>query len=336
MKWWGDSESPVSPDQVRPGVVYVRAAYHYEVSVEDNPFTKSEDKKLLVKTTPALPYQATAFFIDEEGRLATNRHVAVPWEDTNNDTGIAESLRQAYKEWLLDQLDVQDIQFLFTAGIVDAINKLQKTELGRAVLNNSDNINQARAILNTIMNSKVEIGGKIDFITVGYPGNNYTHEDDFERCYVVAESGDKNIDIAILQMNNKKTPTDVLNGKTKGGKNIVILDPSKALEETLVPMKDQYCLIGYPQGLAWGLDDTSHSLEPSIRQTQCVKQPSRYNFELNADTYGGSSGSPVFDNNGNLVGILFGGRPGTSVTAAVHAKFLKELYEKEVGLPTKK
>ena len=94
----------IKPEQVRPTVVYVRAAYHYEVTIEDNPLV-GEAKELLVKTTSAQPYQATAFFIDEEGRMATNRHVALPWDEAYREEGETEALREAYKTWLLKQFE---------------------------------------------------------------------------------------------------------------------------------------------------------------------------------------------------------------------------------------
>ena len=49
-----------------------------------------------------------------------------------------------------------------------------------------------------------------------------------------------------------------------------------------------------------------------------------------AGSGGGSSGSPVFNESGQLVGVLWG---GTSVaggfTKAVQAKFLKKIYDEE-------
>lgn len=321
----------VKPEQVRPTVVYVRAAYHYEVTIEDNPLV-GEAKELLVKTTNAQPYQATAFFIDEEGRMATNRHVALPWDEAYREEGETEALREAYKSWLLKQFEVPSFELLLDANQqYNALLKLQRTELGMALLESSENIAEVRSKINIILSSKINISGKIDYITVGMPGQNYTHSDEFQRCYVVSESGTKDIDLAILQLNNKRTPESLVHGKTKEGLPIVILDPRKAVEETLVPLRDQYRVIGYPLGLLWGLDENTHALEPTIKNTTCAKQPSKYNFEFDASSYGGSSGSPIFDVKGQLIGILSSGFAGTPVTFAVHAKYLKQMYEDEVG-----
>lgn len=325
----------VFPEQVRPTVVYVRAAYVYELTIEDNPFT-GEQKELLVKeirNTDDEPfrYQATAFYIDNEGRMATNRHVALPWDEAYRDEGDTEQLRKIYKSWLLRALDITDFQLLLDAGKVAAITTLQQSPLGRAILDNCNSFEDVKVMLNIIRSSKVLISGKLVYITVGFPGKYYTHEDEFKRCYVLSESGDKEIDLAILQMNDKRTPDEIVNGKLPNGKEIKILNPMECVEENLVPLKENYTVIGYPLGLSWGLDEKSHALEPSVRSTQCAKEPSKYTFEFDSNSYGGSSGSPLFNKKGQLVGVLSSGYVGTTVTYAVHAKYLKKMYEDEVG-----
>ena len=78
--------------------------------------------------------------------------------------------------------------------------------------NNQDRfVNNVLNITSRISKSKYTISGKIDHITVGYPGNYYTHTDEFQRCNVLSVSKDKDIDLAILQLNNKTTPKDIKN-----------------------------------------------------------------------------------------------------------------------------
>ena len=71
-------------------------------------------------------------------------------------------------------------------------------------------------------------------------------------------------------------------------------------------------------------------MEPSIKETKCSKEPSKYDFELQESSVGGSSGSPIFNEAGQLVGVLWG---GTSIaggfTKAMHAKYLKKLCDEE-------
>ena len=131
------------------------------------------------------------------------------------------------------------------------------------------------------------------------------------------------IELAILQLNNKTTPKDIQ----------FIFDPANFFEERLEPLKDQLVTIGYPAGIAWAQDENTKSLEPNIRETKCSKEPGKYDFEFQANSVGGSSGSPVFNDKGQLVGVLYGGYAvAGGSTKAVHAKFLKKMYDEEVNL----
>lgn len=307
------------PNDYHDAIVYVRAAYHYEVTLKDNPLS-DEHKELLEKKTPAIPYQATAFFLDKEGRMATNRHVAIPWEEEYRDHEITEMLQQSYQKYLADQLKVESLDKFNVYSMVDALKRLQGTTLGKALLDESDDWDDLKAKIDRIKKSEVVISGEIDHITVGYPGHNYTHEDEFQRCFVLCESGNKDIDLAILQLNDKKTPKDIK----------YMFNPDRFFIEEVVPQKDLLYVFGYPHGLSWGMNEKNKSLEPNLRNTKCSKAPDKYEFEFQASSEGGSSGSPVYNENGQLVGILNSGYRGSTVTFAVLAKYLKKLYYDEV------
>jgi V8-like Glu-specific endopeptidase len=61
--------------------------------------------------------------------------------------------------------------------------------------------------------------------------------------------------------------------------------------------------------------------------------PSKYSFELQETSVSGTSGSPVYNKKNQLVGILFGGYSvAGGATKAVHAKFLKRMYDEEVNM----
>ena len=57
----------------------------------------------------------------------------------------------------------------------------------------------------------------------------------------------------------------------------------------------------------------------------------RYEFQIQNATIGGSSGSPVFNKKGELVGILYGTYDKVA-SKAIQVKFLKKLYDEEVKL----
>ena len=77
------------------------------------------------------------------------------------------------------------------------------------------------------------------------------------------------------------------------------------------------------------MNEKTKSLEPNIIETKCSKTQDKYDFEFQANSVGGSSGSPIFNKKGQLVGVLHGGYRGTTVTYAVLAKYLKKLYDEK-------
>ena len=311
----GGSGAP-TPQNARTAVVYVRTIYHPIVTFDDNPMPDHWNGKVPFSEM-TITSQATAFFLDREGRMATNRHVAAPWEELAKDD--LDKIRQEIEDNMPRSNSIDDVNTF-----------LQNSIFSKAVLEyslakcNNDQQRFVKYVLDVtarIRKSSYKISGEIDHITVGYAGKYYTHTDEFQRCNVLRVSDNKDIDLAILQLNNKKTPEDV----------VYVFNPECCYTEKLKPLKDELYTIGYPAGIIWGLDDNSKSLEPSIRETKCSKEPSKYDFEFQANSVAGSSGSPVYNKKGELVGVLYGGYAvAGGATKAIHAKFLKKMYKEEV------
>ncbi len=309
----GKEEKP-DPTDFRPATVYVRACFHYVVEFEDNPMPDNWDGTI---SFPGVPYQATAFFLDTLGRMGTNRHVAVPWEYRDKDEENA--IRQQ-----IENLRPRD-------SSLESINAFINTPFGEKVklyalkISNTESafVSNIIKVTDRIRKSRPIIKGVIDYITVGYPGNYYTSEDEFQRCNVLKVSDNPDIDLAILQLNNKTTPKSIKK----------IFSPETFSTEVLRPQKDILYTTGYPAGIGWGQDDKTKSLEPNIRESKCSKEPGKYDFEIQSNSVGGSSGSPIFNEKGQLVGVLYGGYSvAGGSTKAVHAKFLKRLYDDEINI----
>ena len=303
--------------EIRSGVVYVDACYHYIVKFKDSPIHDDIWDGTINLSNLLKSYSGTAFYIDQEVRMATNRHVAVPWEYANENE--KKDIQTAIEELMLriPNICVDD------AGV----KQLQQSEIGRYILmqaKKSDNFSAAgiTSIIKGLKKCNYTISGELDYIIVGYSGRNYTHRDEFDRCFVVEESGTIDKDIAILQMNNKKLPEDVQ----------YVFDVNNFRTETLEPLKDNLYTIGFPRGTSWALDESIHSLEPVIREIKCSKIPGKFDFEFQGESTPGASGSPIFDETGRLVGVLWGARAaGITYGKACQAKWLEQLYKKAIG-----
>ena len=321
----------VSPEKYRNTVVYVGAQYHYIAEFEDNPIPDTWNGKI-EDIAAQQPYSATAFFLDRKGYMGTNRHVAVPWEyrSAEEDNRVREAVEYRIELMRRTCMFMQTGDERLTTSnkgrdfTMPTMQAFAQTALFKAI---NDHIRkypnwqgELNKIIDRLNRSRYNITGAIDYIMVGYAGRNYTHLDEFQRCDVVTDSKDKEIDVALLQLNDKKTPEEVE----------LVFSPSDFYTERLVPLKDKLFTIGYPAGLTWALDKRAKSLEPSIKETKCSKEPSKYDFEFQEQSVGGSSGSPVFNEAGQLVGVLWG---GTSIaggyTKAVQSKYLKKMYDEE-------
>lgn len=305
----------------QPAVVYVDAAYHYKAVFDNNSISK-EIWDGVIAYPVSQTYSATAFFIDQHGVMATNRHVAMPWEYQSDDvkTKIRNDIREYFQDPLNKCRSTSDIQRLADTPLGNYIIQQWLNSLGHTPQSSSD-INKLNSIINGVKNASFTLEGEIDYVTVGYPGRYYSHRDEYERCFVLAESGDREKDVALLQLNKKATPAEI---------SANVLDINHVIYTgKMSPMKAALTWIGYPRGMDWAKDETIHSLQPVVRSTHISKNPSLNSFELEGELIPGASGSPVFDSkNGKLYGVIFGAwQGGTTFSHACKVQCIKDLYD---------
>jgi hypothetical protein len=302
----------------------VYGAYYIDVTIKDDPFDglitgwpsrwtfglngRNEWTLGTLTNNQIKPcgYSGTAFFISANGELGTNRHIAVPWEyESKKNT---ERIRQLMQEAVGSGGNLLDQLVMILQNNIDNGAITEKT---------------ATAYLERFVKSDIEISGHFDFLGVLLPGQSFSSTEDFMRCQVIAESGSKDIDVALLRLNNPKTPNDIV----KGG----FYSMSTArLDETQLKIGEQLYAWGYPAGIEEGfILGNGKELNPYYSDFKVSKIPHDYQFEVQGTALHGSSGSPVFDTERNLVGVLWGGLPGTeTINWICNIKYLNELYVK--------
>lgn len=328
------------PTEFVPATTYVHAFFYYDVKLTDDPFIEmfrnsqtgetawteswTIDRSNKISEKDPIGYSGTAFFIDRKGRMGTNRHVAVPWEYADNNT--KEKINQTMAEMKEKSIPInrirrdEDLETLYEASLLGKILAMQIANELKSGAKTSDVLNKYNALINRFKSSPIKISGRMAYMAVGYAKRNYTSSSEFDRCTVVKESGDRKIDLAILQLNTMKTP-----------ENVRIYDIKKARVNArdLKPQAETLYTIGYPAGLGLALQSDHGVLEPEIREVKCSKTPGEYNFEFQGEAVSGSSGSPIFDKKGMLVGVLYGGYTvGATFGEACQVRYLKEMYDK--------
>ena len=160
--------------------------------------------------------------------------------------------------------------------------------------------------------------GRLDYIAVGYPNRRYTSIDEFERCTNIGEAKDENVDIAMLQLNTRVTPPSV----TK----LLNTNNSVLKKESIVPMKERYHFIGYPKGIRHNLRE--NGLYPKITEVLVSQPPEKYTIDLQGEVIPGTSGSPVFDKCGRLIGVISSYYTfGSTMGRCERIIYAKELYD---------
>ncbi len=344
------------PEDMITGSALVYGAYHYTVTLDDDPFigiipdwpqkyefgrdnlkggvflkntmnatmTKS-DKEYIAEHWEPFSYFGTAFFISEDGRMATNRHVATPWYGVENDYEVSNEIKQ---QMILLRNNAFTINELRTYRDLENLND---TPLGSLIYMYLTNYVDESQILNEIQrfngyimrykNSSVRISGERDYIGVAITNHKYSTYLEFDRCTVVKVSDNPEIDLAIMQMNSGALPASV--------KFVYDLDKCLMNPKDLKPQTKTYWSIGYPSGIMLGLDNLNGGMQPTIHEVKVSKLPGEYTFQLQGENIGGCSGSPICDRKGHLIGVIWGKSTKLATGSyGVHAKYVKEMNDK--------
>lgn len=270
----------------------------------------------------------TGFFISDDGKIATNKHVASRTVSDRSAVRATKQVLNSLSQYLENRNDT-----------CEAIKELCQIQYSRT----NDNLERAKYV--QVYNAMdEEIKGNNDIIRqlshidpedarieyhstlrVAYNGTFVNSPDDMYPCSL-RDTADK--DVAIIQLNSKQTPP---------GKYIFPVPAKNMLEhysfgEYLSRMfgsdkNEQLYMIGFNRGFGMAVTEEgiySQCTEGSINQTQ------RDIIQYNINTEPGSSGSPVLNRRGQLVAINFAGyRDAQSFNYGVKEKHLYDLIHNQ-------
>lgn len=326
------------------GVVVILNEYYYEMKLPNGNsvyFTGFDKDGDLENFTPDIDeikkncqiMTGTGFFINDKGTIITNRHVARPQLDMAKAKGAYMSLVKGVKEFLeygMSQMQQQyaelerqksdcsyyDLNTNMYYYDSDKLNEIknQQNELEQSY-NETTNILEG---LNGIDPSSLKI---IPVCKIGLAYNNtyVTSEEDFfgsNSCVVTKVSEKDDVDLAQIQLKNQTTPEkayifDVLGEK---GQEKTIFERindfmSKDKDDGQLKIDQQLYMIGYNAGLILGT--TKQGIKVQMTSGKLTQLPDGQRLLYSIPAVQGSSGSPVMDASGNLVGVNFAKLNGT-------------------------
>ena len=239
-------------------------------------------------------YGGTGFFISKDGQLITNLHVVKPWLDGN----AREFLQDEFAKRLAKYAEFQSTLNLAQKGIVGAL--FSPSELAAYI-------------------SKIKVTGVLDYVALIPHGEVYD-PDNIIKCRVLSAGEDLTKDVALVQTVSKRLPT--------GDCTIVNVTDSMDVSDNALTVGEHIYTLGFP--LLTSLQDqkSENGIQLLARGGSITQILNEYQFGFDAASFGGASGSPVFNNKGMLVGILNAGMNITQgFNYGIKAKYIKELLD---------
>lgn len=322
-------------------VVLVKNEYYYTVDLgeltlyftgldEDGDIANVETDLNDVK--PVVSY-GTGFFISDDGKLATNSHVAAPQIDEkavkNNLSSLMGVLVGFYSEEvnkLSDQVNELHNYWLRvpSGSDLEASIEERRAEIKEQRDNAQTILDQLRMINSS--NANIE-----SHCRIGIAQNNthITSTSDFTDCVVLKD--DPEHDLTILQLKNKRLPDGCTFIDIERYDDKHDLAPFNAAGEYIdvdePQLGEPLYLLGYNLGPALAI--TEQGIQAQITEGSISQNTDDVKVMYTIPALHGSSGSPVVDKYGNLICINFAGLDMTqNFNYGIKAKHLRSLANK--------
>lgn len=309
-------------DENKSGVVLILNKYYYKIKLPNgqsmffSDLDKDGDLENVTLDVNEIRnncswMSGTGFFVDNNGTIMTNRHVAQPSIDENNiKAGYRNLIRavQQYYEYQkqqlsdrFDELEKNKEQYAYNEEYDDVeegyysndarINEIEQEQ--SKLKSQYDQCDQAIQQLNELDDPRALRISSVCELGIAYNNTHVTGVEDFlgkNPCVVIKTSDLEDVDLALIQLKNKRTPGDA--------KVFTIEDEDLPLE-----MGQPLYMIGYNAGP--DLAKTSTGIQAQMTSGKVTQLPDGQRVLYDIATVQGSSGSPVIDAEGNLVAVNF-------------------------------
>ena len=168
---------------------------------------------------------------------------------------------------------------------------------------------------------QIKVEGVLDFIGM-IPNESFFSADNMRHCREVVGHDNKEKDVALLQIETKKLPD---------GCTMVDLNQAIVKDEDIKVGSHMFTM-GFPHGLNIQEGESSKGIQLFAQGGSINQGCSEYCFGFNAPSFQGASGSPLFNEKGQLIGILSKGVTfSQGYNFAVKAAYGKELYQQSLS-----
>ena len=309
------SKKPEDPqtlyEKYRSSVVLVKNQYYYSLTFDNGMrlfFTLNEKgapPEIYDTEGEAVEHASiafgTGFFVGRDGRIATNRHVVNPLNQGKDAAGYITRIIAEIKRILGEKIEEKTaeqnkLRNYFDTNF-DSLDENSISELKQAYANLESQITEMKGLLGRISYNPNNTTIQVHVVDIGvaYDNTYVTSLQDFKSCVVVKQSGDEVVDLALIQLKDKRTPghiTSFIPMEDEGGK-----------QETPPAINDDVFMIGYNYGLELAV--TKEGIKSQFTAGKITQEPDDNRMLYSIPTLPGSSGSPIIDKWGRLVAVNF-------------------------------
>ncbi len=144
--------------------------------------------------------------------------------------------------------------------------------------------------------AQIKVEGVLDYIGM-IPNGAYFSEENLKRCreFAVHENTEK--DVAILQLETMRLPE----------KSSIVNLNQAVVKDAEITVGSHIYTIGFPFGLSLQDLKSPKGIQLLGHGGNITQESTKYSFGFDAASYGGASGSPIFNEKGQLIGVLNSG-----------------------------
>lgn len=145
--------------------------------------------------------------------------------------------------------------------------------------------------------AQIKVEGVLDYIGM-IPNGAYFSDENLKQCRELIAHDNIDKDVAILQLDIKKLPDTTC----------TIVDMNQAVKnDSEIQVGSHVYTMGFPFGLSLQDLKSPNGIQLLGHGGSITQECTDYSFGFDAASYGGASGSPIFNDKGQLIGVLNAG-----------------------------
>lgn len=261
---------------------------------------------------PNFEFYATGFFIDDKGKIVTNRHVVQPsYPYPDEMQTVFKNLKIKIASNLAKDTDPSDykekIYQILRGEILDQ-DTHESSDLDSLDLDNIE-----PTIVEYFTNADIDVEPvSLELQVMPHDGDQWID------CKILKTAEDYAIDLAIIENVNKVSSSSL--------SNIPTIDKAMINDTTIRP-GTKAIMIGFPMGM--NLANTNDGkIKVQMYEGDINKESDGIKFQYSIPATQGASGAPVFNSCGHLIAVNFSGYDQQGFNFGIVAKHVYELLNK--------